>query len=193
VNGGWIYVTIGVDGIEPVDASASVTQDSGSQSDDEASSTLFSQESDGGGGGVLPGPAQIVAIDAETGELRWSHDLAIRRAIRTPPAVADGVVVVGTDLGTVVGLEAMSGLERWGFQAAGPINGSPAIASGEVVVADYDGAVHALDLQTGAEQWSINLGASVSTSAAIVNGVIYVGHDGGGLVALGAGPEAPQG
>lgn len=185
VNGGWVYVTVGVNGIEAPDASQTVAPDGSSQAGGQSTSGSTDETGDGGGAGVVPGPARVVAIDAETGEVRWSHDISINRAIRTPPAVADGTVVVGTDLGTVVGLDAMTGLERWGFQAAGAINGSPAIANGEVIVGDYAGAVHSLDLQTGAEQWWLDLGAPVFTSPAILDGVIYLGHDGGGLVAIG--------
>ncbi len=57
----------------------------------------------------------VYAVDAETGELRWTHALGdpLNRRTLTSPAVGDGLVHVVLTGGIVVALDAETGTEAW--------------------------------------------------------------------------------
>ena len=83
----------------------------------------------------------------------------------TSPAVAGGLVVVGTNGGHYYAFDAATGAARWDYQADGIVNlGAPLIAGGRVYMAggkDSD-RVHAVDAATGAPSpgWPIMLPAT---------------------------------
>src|SRR5580704_4289123 len=105
------------------------------------------------------------------------------------PAVANGVVYVGSDHGTVYALNASTGATLWSYTTGGSSFGSPAVANGVVYVGswgDFDSNVYALNASTGAKLWSYTTGARVVSSPAVANGVVYIGSDDDNLYALNA-------
>jgi len=69
------------------------------------------------------------------------------------PAVAGGLVVVGSTDGSLYGLNRADGTQQWKFDTKGPVMSSPAIANGLVYVASVDGNIYAVDSATGAQRW----------------------------------------
>ena len=69
------------------------------------------------------------------------------------PAIAGGLVVVGSTDGSLYGLNRADGSQRWKFDTKGPVMSSPAIAGGLVYVASVDGNIYAVDSATGVQRW----------------------------------------
>lgn len=114
-----------------------------------------------------PTSAPTVVWEANLGAHEWAT-----------PAVAHGIVVVGTEQGEVVAMDARTGRERWRFVtgATGPV-APPAIAEGLVVTHASDGDLYAIDLVSGQERWRTDLGEGSRpgiASAAIAEGRAYV-------------------
>ncbi|HEV2108846.1 MAG TPA: PQQ-binding-like beta-propeller repeat protein, partial [Thermomicrobiales bacterium] len=74
-------------------------------------------------------------------------------AVRSSPVMADGVIYVGSNDGSLYALDAETGEERWRFTTDGPISGSAAVAEGAVYLASGDGYAYAVDAETGEERW----------------------------------------
>jgi outer membrane protein assembly factor BamB len=79
----------------------------------------------------------------QVGHLFWSHPLG---GSHSSPAVANGVVYVGTDGGTLRAYDALSGSPLWESPDLGAEVFSPAVSDGVVYVGTSDGVVHAFAL-----------------------------------------------
>ncbi|MBK9517189.1 MAG: PQQ-binding-like beta-propeller repeat protein [Anaeromyxobacter sp.] len=105
----------------------------------------------------------VFAVDARTGAWKWHHRREQREGftIRGAAAVAagDGLVHAGYSDGTLLALEAGSGVVRWERQAA-PSGSytdvdSLVVQGGRVFAAAYSGAVVALEAATGKPLWQV--------------------------------------
>jgi hypothetical protein len=86
----------------------------------------------------------------------------------SPPAVANGVVYVGSLQGNVAALNATTGAVLWSSaDTNGPVQSSPAVADGMVYVGGNDGEVYALSAATGAQKWAYTTGNAVESSPAV--------------------------
>ncbi len=129
--------------------------------------------------GEMPGPDP--ASDIEAIWIFKTND-----AVRSSPAVAAGVVFVGSSDKNVYALDAVSGAERWRFTTGNYVWSSPAVAAGVVYIGSHDYNVHAVDAVSGAERWRFKTGREVRSSPAVAAGVVYVGSDNQRLYALDA-------
>jgi hypothetical protein len=59
-------------------------------------------------------------------------------------SVADGVVYVGSNEGTLYALNAFTGAQIWNYNTGGMIGSAPAVASGVVYMGSWDGNVYAI-------------------------------------------------
>ena len=114
----------------------------------------------------------------------WSYTTG--NNVFSSPAVANGVVYVGSDDGNVYALNAATGAELWSFKTGSTVESSPAVANGVVYIGSDDHNVYALNAATGAKLWSFATGAAVESSPAVANGVVYVGSDDDSVYALNA-------
>ncbi|WP_255168856.1 PQQ-binding-like beta-propeller repeat protein [Natrononativus amylolyticus] len=132
----------------------------------------------------------VAAIDAETGERRWSvapelveGDHRRYREFHPPTATAEGLVVphrIGVSL-----LEPTDGSVRWEYTHGGnATDGSAAVADGTVFVTDGDGSLHAIDLESGDRAWTADYGPD--TDPVVADGVVYLGYQYGELAAIDA-------
>jgi outer membrane protein assembly factor BamB len=88
------------------------------------------------------------------------------------PVLAGGVLYVGSDDGHVYALDALTGDERWEFDAGAEARPGAAIAGGLLFVATADGVLHAIETESGVERWRKE---SVADAAAIAaDGIVYV-------------------
>ena len=106
----------------------------------------------------------IVRLDGATGTTVWQTAPVLEVFSNTPPAVAGGLVVVGTNGGHYYAFDASTGVSRWDYQADGIVNiASPLIAGGRVYMAGGKESdhVHAVDAATGTAiaGWPISLPA----------------------------------
>lgn len=133
--------------------------------------------------GVLfvPSDNGVQAIDLDERRLLWhttfieNHDHDADTEWAHVPAVVDGTVYTGTDLGLLYAIDAESGAVEWTFEAngltpeefgadepvpvgeqlrVGAFEGPVAVADGVVYASSFDGRIYAVDAATGDEVWS---------------------------------------
>lgn len=90
------------------------------------------------------------------------------------------MVFVGTEAGTILGLNAATGAVIWSVGSPNTIFSSPAVANGVVYIGDTSGSIVALNEPTGTTVWTKviadpNAGGEVLASPSVANGVIYIG------------------
>ena len=80
----------------------------------------------------------FLALDAETGDVRWKYESQAERETglsnEAAPTVADGVVYITDQNGTVVGLDAETGEETWEADVSETIESSPIVVDGVLYV-----------------------------------------------------------
>ena len=134
-------------------------------------------------------PYETVLGANNTGSLglKWASPLGNESNESSSPAVANGVVYVGSSDGNVYALDASSGAKLWSYATGASIEfSSPAVANGVVYVGSVDKNVYALNASTGAKLWSFTTGNLVNSSPTVANGVVYIGSFDGNLSALNA-------
>lgn len=132
-------------------------------------------------------PTELFALDAETGEERWSFVAEDAGEVRGVPAIADGRVYVPTTLGSVYALSARNGSVDWHFDSEREISAtSTAVVDDEVIVGTDDGGLHAVDAETGEETRNLpdRTGGGFLTTPTVADGVVYSVDIGGALYAV---------
>ncbi|MDX3309666.1 serine/threonine-protein kinase [Streptomyces sp. ME08-AFT2] len=145
--------------------------------------------------------ARLRALDARTGEERWSYPIGDTAScggvpVRVTPA-PDGYVYLSA--GTrVLAVDVASGMVRWHFEApavflsAPTFVPGPAVTGGGVYLADYLGTVYAIDATDGRDRWRIATEARSSVDPVLVAaGHVHVGS-GKGLYTLDAVTGTPK-
>ncbi|MDO8689363.1 MAG: PQQ-binding-like beta-propeller repeat protein [Dehalococcoidia bacterium] len=115
---------------------------------------------------------------------RWTY-LVETGAIGSEPAVANGVVYVGSSDGNLYALDSQTGVQRWKAAASSGVS-TPAVANNLVYAGSSDGRVYALDALTGTVKWSYPTAGVVASSPAVSSGVVYFGSSDGKVYALDA-------
>ncbi|MFD5009331.1 outer membrane protein assembly factor BamB family protein [Streptomyces chartreusis] len=145
--------------------------------------------------------ARLRALDARTGDERWSYPIGDAASCGgVPVRVAqahDGYVYVSA--GTrVLAIDVMSGHVRWHFEAPAvflcppAFVPGPAVTGGGVYLADYLGTVYALDATDGRDRWRIATESRSSIEPVLVaGGHVHVGS-GKGLYTLDAVTGTPK-
>jgi outer membrane protein assembly factor BamB len=122
----------------------------------------------------------------------WSRELPVNHCSgcallypQSSPTVANGIVYVGSETGTVFAFDAATGAVRWTYDTLGAkpaalhaVCSRPAVANGLVYIAGGDGSVYALDAATSEFRWQYNTGVLndayfVCGSPAVANGAVY--------------------
>jgi outer membrane protein assembly factor BamB len=86
------------------------------------------------------------------------------------PAVADGVVYVGSSGQNVYAINAGTGAWLWTTATGGAIDSSPTVANGVVYIGSGDHDLYALNAATGAVVWSATTGDAVGLCCVDVDG-----------------------
>jgi glucose dehydrogenase len=81
--------------------------------------------------------------------LKWKTSTGAFFGFTSSPAVANGVVYVGSDDHNVYALNANTGAQLWSYSTGGNVDSSPAVANGVVYVGSDDHNVYALNARTG--------------------------------------------
>jgi outer membrane protein assembly factor BamB len=85
---------------------------------------------------------RVVALEAASGELRWSF--AARNRIESSPVVVDQRVFIGGNDGRLYALNLKTGELLAEYELGGRLTASPAVASRRLVIANDQGAVYCL-------------------------------------------------
>jgi len=117
-------------------------------------------------------------------ETLWNYTTG--GAVRSSPAVVDGVAYVGSDDGKVYALDASTGDVIWSYATGGKVYSSPAVVDGVVYVGSYDNNTYALYASNGTLLWNYTTGGAVYSSPTISGGVVYVSSNDGYVYALNA-------
>jgi len=83
-------------------------------------------------------------VDARTGDEYWNY--ATRGRVDSSPAVADGVVYVGSHDHTLYALSAQAGEKLWSYTTGGSIISSPTVADRVLFVGSNDHNLYAFNL-----------------------------------------------
>lgn len=119
----------------------------------------------------------IYALDANSGQLRWSIDLE-GVTISDTPLVANGSIYVLTDdttadkQSTLYALDATSGRTQWSYQQIAL--SQPTISNGMVYLHSSDGNLYALDALSGHHLWSAPVGDGDFTIPVVANNLVYI-------------------
>jgi len=139
---------------------------------------------------------QLYALTTEAGDVIWRHQGLFEPAGilgGSPPAVAEGIVVVAYSSGEVFGLQLDTGRQIWSEAVLRPrrvlaldtisdIAGAPVIDRGSVMVAGGGGEMVAFDLGRGTRLWDVDL-TSLETPW-VAGDFVYVVTQRGELVCL---------
>jgi eukaryotic-like serine/threonine-protein kinase len=147
------------------------------------------------------GPTQLHGV-------KWAFTAA--GPIVTSPAIADGIVYIGSLSGHLYAIDQQTGLEKWNFKSRMPIASSATVADGIVYFVSSAGSLAALDAHTGQPKWVFvaeyerkfearNLHGYppatqtipdawdlFTSSPAVVNGTVYFGSGDGNVYAVDA-------
>jgi len=93
-----------------------------------------------------PGPAKFSGV-------KWSFKTG--GPIVASPAVADGVVYIGSWDSYIYAIEQSTGKEKWKFKTSMPIASSPAVAGNTLYFVSGRGALAAIDIATGKPKWAL--------------------------------------
>jgi outer membrane protein assembly factor BamB len=117
----------------------------------------------------------VYAYSASTGALIWTF--RTYGWVRSSPAVAGGVVFVGSNDTNVYALNEFNGNLIQTYRTGGWVVSSPAVADGRVFVGSCNYSVYAFNAATGEQVWSKPTGYMVESSPAVAGGVVFVGSD----------------
>jgi len=114
-------------------------------------------------------------------KLAWAFAFPDGAGSRSQPAVAGGVVFVGSQSGTVYALDERTGCLYWKFEAAGEIRGAiiyRALPQPVVYFGDVFANVYALDARSGNQLWHVRVdthpAARIAGSPTVFGDRIYV-------------------
>jgi outer membrane protein assembly factor BamB len=135
------------------------------------------------------GDANVYALDAATGGLKWKFKTG--DVVHASPAIADGTLFVGSWDSYFYALDAASGKLKWRFKTGEDANihnqvgiqSSAAVANGVVYFGCRDSKFYAVDAATGKQLWFFpNKGSWVIASPAVLNGKVYFATSDTGLI-----------
>ncbi|MFG2940218.1 PQQ-binding-like beta-propeller repeat protein [Streptomyces sp. NPDC048282] len=145
--------------------------------------------------------ARLRALDARTGDERWSYpigDAASCGGVPVRLTHADDGFVYASAGTRVIALDTATGRVRWHFEAPAVFLSppafvpGPAVTGGGIYLADYLGTVYALDATDGRDRWRIATEARASIEPVLVaGGHVHVGS-GKGLYTLDAVTGTPK-
>jgi outer membrane protein assembly factor BamB len=129
------------------------------------------------------GTGGVCAVDPADGKTRWRRRLA---PVFSSPAVVEHTLLVGTDEGTLVALDADSGELRFSVSLGGKVRSTPAVSGELAFVGDFSGRVVAVKIADGELAWTAELGHQLYSSPCVAGGLCVVGCNEGHLHGLDA-------
>jgi len=110
------------------------------------------------------------------------------------PAIADGVLYIGSVDGRLYALDAdAGGALLWSYTTEDSITSSPAVAEGVVFIGSSDSNLYAIDARTGGLLWNFTTGDQIIGNPAVADGIVYIQSSDGYLYALTTLPDEPPG
>ena len=123
----------------------------------------------------------VYALNAKNGKLIW--ETTTGGGVISSPAVANGIVYVGSNDHKLYALNATTGKKIWTYTTDGEV-GSPVVKYGVVYIGSSDHKVYALNAQTGKKIWTHTTDDNTipGPKLAVADGIVYTAsNDGGSL------------
>ncbi|WP_439027743.1 outer membrane protein assembly factor BamB family protein [Haloarchaeobius sp. DT45] len=121
----------------------------------------------------VPGIHAVHALDAGTGEYRWTAET--RQVLTYAPALAaDRLFVSGKKLHA---LDATTGEELWTASPGGVLMTNPAVAGDLVIVGDAQGTLAAFDVTSGERRWAVELNGELMYGPVVVDETVLVSNE----------------
>jgi outer membrane protein assembly factor BamB len=125
---------------------------------------------------------RLIALEALTGAILWTAELAGPEAGFSPAIDGDAVFVADT-AGAVMALDLRSGAERWSVGLEPTRN--PVVVDGLLYVGTTDARFVALDPADGSVRWEWQAPAGIeAVNGTVVDGVAYINTNDGHLLAV---------
>jgi outer membrane protein assembly factor BamB len=106
--------------------------------------------------------------------VKWSFHT--HGEVISSPAIADGVVYVGSNDGNLYAIDQRTGLKKWSYATDARITSSPAIANGLVYCSSYDGSFFAVDAESGKLKWKFRTPGERRFAATHLHGSLPAGE-----------------
>ena len=120
------------------------------------------------------------------GPLRVAYHLTLEANFTASPTVADDLLFVADQNGTLFALDAKQAMPQWRFGLGGSVVAAPAVANGLVYVGGSDKTLYALTAREGLFVWAFQLQDNVATSVVVSEGILFVCGEDRTLYALDA-------
>jgi outer membrane protein assembly factor BamB len=134
--------------------------------------------------GAREAPSLVALRESDHLQL-WSAPLGTAGSSIGAPTVADGIVFVAMNDGSVRAIDASTGSQRWAARLnIATSTGSPALWGDAVIVCDVRGQVYRLSAVTGHRVWDFAMNVPVGGPTAIVGGQVLVGASNGDVSAI---------
>jgi len=134
---------------------------------------------------MKPIPGCIWAAEAESGSVLWKYPT--HGMVKSDPAVANGIMYIGSNDGSLYALDAKTGSLQWQHTTSDFITTGPTVGDGIVYFGSWDGNFYAADAKSGAIRWTFACLKGGDTGGAFIdNGIVYVGSSDNHLYALNA-------
>jgi outer membrane protein assembly factor BamB len=117
---------------------------------------------------------ELIAVDLESGRLRWKYNAAKEGIGESSPGVSGGVVYVGDLAGVLHAVGAGDGRPLWTFKTAGEIKSSPVIVGDRVLIGSYDQHLYCLSAARGELLWKLKTNGPVHSTGGVSGGLIFI-------------------
>ncbi|MFC0515011.1 PQQ-binding-like beta-propeller repeat protein [Mucilaginibacter angelicae] len=97
------------------------------------------------------------------GSLKWKF--ATKGKIFSSPAVAGGMVYIGSEDHNLYAVDLQSGKQVWKFTTGGAVSSSPAVQGNTICFGSYDGYYYMLNAKTGKLNWKFKTGGERKVGA----------------------------
>ena len=129
----------------------------------------------------------VLALDRASGKTMWK--VKTQLPLTAGPALAYGLIALGTAKGEVLALAPEDGAQKWKVSVGAAVMAVPTISADTVVVLAADGVIHALARDNGETRWTYNttvppLSLHASAAPLISGDHVYVATSGGKLLGL---------
>lgn len=125
----------------------------------------------------------LYAIDAETGETKWTKPLE-GASVGTPKISDNGdLLFIGDFANQVISLELTDGKENWKLPTSDWIWSGPGVQDDLVFAGDLNGSFYAINRESGSIAWQVESGGQIVGGPLVTTDSVYFGTEAGTLFA----------
>jgi len=131
------------------------------------------------------GDHNLYALDAKTGQVRWTGSSGY--IFTAAPLVAGGVAVIGDQGGNIDGFDLHTGKQLWSDSASAAIDNAAVAANGTAYLVSEDHNVYAITISNGNQPWTYTMDDYSEFSPVLAGKSLIVANRAGEILALDAG------